>query len=563
MKLAREALQDLIREAATAPRGPSTSGTAKLLWAYFRPLLLQAIGGMVSHPSYLDTVLEVERSVWRNMDRKRELWDVVPEAFACQLQQCAQEIMDQMESDLKAFEIRRLNVADVVSRILQDVLGSGDLDFVRSLEDDVWEQVWRNRSAGMTIEALAEKTARETAEIALLLIRRKAGDLNALEELHIRFAEHIRHVIKNILRRREDQEDAEQDAWTRIFQLRLDPWRAATLRTYLKAVAISAAYDCWRKARRYILETDLQEDATDPSKLEKLAGFVKQSPYAAFNEFLRFVFGGNIPPHQALAYGFRTLLGMTPREIEDAYGEIPLRDLVRQFLTDYSAGVIPGRELKTICGRTLDAMDMRLGDVISNINTRETYEYMLDRNCGLTCFRDYDTGRLPARLTRWIQDVSRHLERQRARTNEQRLRVAFDGQCPPYEAITYCRKTVAGVSVYGIIEADSSKTLFDLSTEIVKFYKQSTGVGESLLRDCFNNLHNILREKLDNVLDNEQPLHREARKTYAHLLPKILGEICLADFELNELRKNISHWIGSVNRAWVGEEEFAEDAPLR
>ena len=104
-----------------------------------------------------------------------------------------------------------------------------------------------------------ERTA--TSETTDLVLRARAGDPWAFEQLMICFQKQVLCTAARILRRQEDAKDAAQEVFLRLYRY-LSRIRPESLRSWLYRVTVNVCRDMAGKNRRFP-EADLEADAVE------------------------------------------------------------------------------------------------------------------------------------------------------------------------------------------------------------------------------------------------------------------------------------------------------------
>ena len=132
----------------------------------------------------------------------------------------------------------------------------------------------------------------------------------------------------------------------------------------------------------------------------------------AYDELLRITFEGPSPPHQLLAFGFCKLLGWEPRRVVGKRSDTLLRHLVEELVTSYvENSPLAEHRIRSCFERLRQHIEQRVGVVIADETTRQTYGAMLERIVGDTTLREYYTnpGEPTANIVQWWYAVRRRV----------------------------------------------------------------------------------------------------------------------------------------------------------
>ena len=233
-----------------------------------------------------------------------------------------------------------------------------------------------------------------------------------------------------------DTEEALQNTWIRVWNSlkKYDP-KVAPFIAFCRWHARNAAIDILRRNRRRRHEVaaedlvgrpelDSDRDPLDwlaprgPSEedLEKeffdevVAPQLRESIYC---QFLRLTFSLPVPPHELICYGFNKVLGWKPRRIVSDLGPDRMASVEASLESelekesDLSAAMISG---------CFDALRLRLasrlGDLLSDLRTRNRYDGLLERPVATTVLQEYFSNDPGGDISAWWWGVHRQVVRE-------------------------------------------------------------------------------------------------------------------------------------------------------
>nr|BBH92786.1 RNA polymerase subunit sigma-24 [Thermogemmatispora argillosa] len=159
---------------------------------------------------------------------------------------------------------------------------------------------------------------------AKLLARSQSGDLDAFNELVLRYQASVYNLVLRMLGDPELAADITQDTFLSAFR-HLSTFRGSTaFRPWLLRIASNLVYDHWRRQRRYFSESlEAASDEDDPQSSATLAQLITSDPeanpeqhllYQELQELLQRGLAA-LPPEQRLAVILCDIEGLSYEEI--------------------------------------------------------------------------------------------------------------------------------------------------------------------------------------------------------------------------------------------------------
>jgi hypothetical protein len=260
---------------------------------------------------------------------------------------------------------------------------------------------------------------------------------------------------------------------------------------------------------------------------------------------IKLIFSARFPPHQAVLYS-QIFLGHKADEIVKLSRRAPLRQLLSEFVRGFELDTVSKADLVRFCRPTVLRMDMSFERAVTAAETRKTYRHMAEDICGDTTFDCYNTGRMPAKITRWTDDVQTRIRKAKPATKVDCIAIALEAGHPPYYAFTYCLKEVLHESHRSVLERTGTPfrvLLNEIATRLTE--RHGDDAMRQLLQDCAAKLSHTLRESLSN------PAYRSEFSAYEKLAERRMAELRFCDFETDELATDIHNWTDRVRRTVV------------
>ena len=214
----------------------------------------------------------------------------------------------------------------------------------------------------------------------------------------------------------------------------------------------------------------------------------------------------------------------------------------------------------------MQSLERKLASVLPE-NTQETYKHLLSRTCGDTCFENYNTGRLPAKVTLWTNDVNRTV-RDLEFASDDYFEALFDCDARPYATLVFALRRLKHQTV--VLRDASEAELVShedvLSRKEEPLIEIATALQQSIVEQWPNSRKHLVR--FCNCLEHtnlgdfikvancpsrtDRQKYETDRKTYANLQNTAAGQTRLMDFETDELANDISGWTFNVRRVIDG-----------
>jgi hypothetical protein len=236
----------------------------------------------------------------------------------------------------------------------------------------------------------------------LLVQRNNAADPEgarwAFEQLVAQYERAAKSAIRRVCRDSADAEDALQATWLKLWNIYIEPERAlrpADLVGLVRVIAFQQAVEIVRRPKPDELSFEIARSGSQPRQL--------MSRY-----LYEFLFDGLLPPHQVITVAYRDILGHPPRDIVQYFSAESLRDLMVRFVSEQRSRI---ENLAQICKPLIHKLDRPLDDILLDPNTRRAHSAILDRVCGETTLREYETTRLEDDMSKWGLAVMRGLRR--------------------------------------------------------------------------------------------------------------------------------------------------------
>jgi len=283
---------------------------------------------------------------------------------------------------------------------------------------------------------------------------------------------------------------------------------------------------------------------------------VAQRRLIEFEEMLAVTFQSGGPPHHILSFCHNCVGGEPPQEVAREFArpghEIPLRDVAHAFLERYSGDLIDRKGLlrlmKPLSARLQQTLDRATAcDVNWRSSNAHTLELHGTRRCGETTLADYDSGSLPGRFAAWNGRAVSLIRKEKAQGETEALSVLLSGKMAPFEAIAYFMLTLSGCT-YTEMRAQASATLRQLAEQAQTRYLAVDRPGVVDAHTMFGRLHRALDEPLKTF---PQPNPGDFERSHRDLLGRAVGDICLKEFEISNLAKDIADWTNAIRKSVI------------
>jgi hypothetical protein len=279
-----------------------------------------------------------------------------------------------------------------------------------------------------------------------------------------------------------------------------------------------------------------------------------QRRLAEFDELLTITFQSGGPPHQILSFCHNCVGGEPPRDVAEEFArpghEVPLGVVAEKFLERYSGDLIDRRTLlrlmRPLSARLQKTLDRATAD---NGNWRSSNAHTLElrgaRLCAETTLADYDSGKLPGRIAAWNARAAALIRKEKAQAKAEVIGVLLGGKLAPFEAVTYIMRTLTGCTYAGMA-ARAGSTLRQLTEEAHALLAAAIPAGTMDANTGFDRLRRALDEPLGTF---PQPNPTEYERLHRHLLHRAVGDICLKEFEIFSLPKDIADWTDAIRNS--------------